>query len=393
MCEKTEHHIYEGGEVTFLLQEEPAGESSTTSTLAPAIKAEPDNSDTLAMQLSSVAISECPPRKKTKYSHTTQEQATADQHSKPRPHPHPHPQTKDHHHHLKHKQPTPTPTPQPTVHKIHACKTHLASASPFFSRMFTHPNFTEGQTLTETGHLTLTVEWPLAPFLLLMRIIHHQTHPWPDKIDFQTLVDLTIMADYYGCVHVVKFYVGGWLDRLERRLPRCYSEEVVVKWIFVAWVYGRQNVLRCCTRMAIENATDEVRANVYQLRVCEMIIKSINRWRCRAIFRVREAVKHMRREFIKDARDEHFDRNARRLGALEINCHRGKIRLREEFEDEDEDEKAKPYVGESYRGLIKKIDGWRNPKGYDLKAALDLLIVIQGVTWKVIREYPYARVE
>ncbi|PYI31370.1 hypothetical protein BP00DRAFT_315136, partial [Aspergillus indologenus CBS 114.80] len=155
---------------------------------------------------------------------------------------------------------------------IHASKTHLASASPFFSRMLTSPHWTEGQTLTQTGHLTLTVDWPLPPFLLLMRIIHHQTHPWPEKIDFATLVDLTIMADYYGCVPVVKFYVNAWLDRLERRLPRRYTEETVMQWIFVAWVYGRKDALRCCTRMAIENATDTVRADVYGLPVSCRII-------------------------------------------------------------------------------------------------------------------------
>ncbi|OJJ97451.1 hypothetical protein ASPACDRAFT_45541 [Aspergillus aculeatus ATCC 16872] len=389
MCE---HTIYEGGEVTFLVQEDP----NAASTLSPTIKAE--DSDALAMQLSNVAISQCPPRKKAKHSHATQEQATPRTQSRPRRnshrHRHPHPQTKDNHHHNpKHKQPTPTPTPPPTIHKIHTSKAHLASASPYFARMLTSPHWTEGRTLNQTCHLTLTVDWPLTPFLLLMRILHHQTHPWPEKVDLPTLVDVTIIADYYGCVHVVKFHVSPWLHQLELRLPRWYTEEVVMQWIFVAWVYGREDALRCCTRMAIENATDEVRADVYGLPVCGKIIESINHWRCRAIFRVRRALKHMRREFLMDLRGEGFDTNATWLGALEINCHRGRIRLREEFEGEDEGEKEEPYVGESYRGLVKKIDGWRNPEGYDLKAALDLPIVIQGVTWKVIREYPYARVE
>ncbi|RAH79660.1 hypothetical protein BO86DRAFT_401661 [Aspergillus japonicus CBS 114.51] len=382
MSETTEHNIYEGGEVTFLVEEDP----TAASTPYPTIKAE--DSDTLAMQLSNVAISECPPRKRTKHSHATQEQATPSTRSRPKPNSHSPPQTRaNHHHNPKHK----LPAPPPTIHTIHASKTHLASASPFFSRMLASPHWTEGQTLTQTGHLTLTVDWPLPPFLLLMRIIHHQTHPWPEKVDFATLVDLTIIADYYGCVPVVKFYVNSWLDRLERRLPRRYTEETVMQWIFVAWVYGRENVLRCCTRMAIENATDTVRADVYGLPVSCRIIESINHWRCRAIFRVRRALKHMRREFLEDLRGEGFDTNATRLGALDINCHRGRIRLREEFEEDHEDEKDEPYVGESYRGLITKIERWQNPTGFDLRAALDLPIVIQGMTWRVIREYPYAR--
>lgn len=75
--------------------------------------------------------------------------------------------------------------------------------------------------------------------LLLLRIAHLQFKHIPATLDFHTLFEVARLCDYYDCIMLVKPWLSSWLKNEE--------QESVIRgqegWLFIAWVFGREDVL------------------------------------------------------------------------------------------------------------------------------------------------------
>jgi hypothetical protein len=83
---------------------------------------------------------------------------------------------------------------------------------------------------------------PTEALLILLQISHFQFTTVPSKLPLNTLSDVAILCDQYDCVQLVKPWLFQWLEGEHsdwKQSPTLGRE----KWLFIAWVFGRERVL------------------------------------------------------------------------------------------------------------------------------------------------------
>lgn len=91
-------------------------------------------------------------------------------------------------------------------------------------------------------------EDPAEALLILLNITHFRFTVVPLTLPLDTLSDIAILCDQYDCVHLINPWLSQWLADESmgwRPAPSVFggfsSRE---KWLFIAWVFGREQVLK-----------------------------------------------------------------------------------------------------------------------------------------------------
>lgn len=84
--------------------------------------------------------------------------------------------------------------------------------------------------------------------LLLLQIAHLQFRRVPADIDFQLLHQVAVLCDLYDCVGLVQPWVEGWIMKDGDLLVSPWSgmHEPHDQWIFIAWVFGKEEIFKKC---------------------------------------------------------------------------------------------------------------------------------------------------
>ena len=125
---------------------------------------------------------------------------------------------------------------------------HLILASSVFGAML-QDRFNEGQTLRSAGYLELPLpdDDPVA-FSILLDVIHGHTRKVPRKIDFELLIQISILVDKYQLQEVVEVFSDGWIQALDQKVPESLTADLI-HWLCIFWVFGQSDKFKLMTRI------------------------------------------------------------------------------------------------------------------------------------------------
>lgn len=131
---------------------------------------------------------------------------------------------------------------------------HLMLASPVFKSMLTG-SWKESVIFSklQKGSIEITAEsWDIDGFLILLRIIHCQFNHIPRKLSLEMLAKVAVIADYYKCKEVVRFFSDTWIEALEERYLEEYSRDLILR-LWIAWFFQLSSQFKKVTSIAISH--------------------------------------------------------------------------------------------------------------------------------------------
>lgn len=99
-------------------------------------------------------------------------------------------------------------------------------------------------------------EDPAEALLILLNITHFRFTKVPLTLPLDTLSDIAILCDQYDCVHLVKPWLSEWLADEStgwKAAVYVFGGSSREKWLFVAWVFGREQVLKDFSSSIVRN--------------------------------------------------------------------------------------------------------------------------------------------
>lgn len=151
---------------------------------------------------------------------------------------------------------TPTESKPPKT-RFRVSSKQLMLASAYFEKMLT-PRWQEGQALGAGGSIELNIpETDPYTLLIILDIIHCRRARVPRVVNFDKLIDLAVLADYFQCHEALEPYPSIWLESLREEVPSVHSN-MLVKWIFVSWVFNYDAIFSRVTRIAQRQATYDI---------------------------------------------------------------------------------------------------------------------------------------
>ncbi|KAL5335588.1 hypothetical protein BJX70DRAFT_374581 [Aspergillus crustosus] len=166
--------------------------------------------------------------------------------------------------------------------RIRTSSKHLSLASPYFSRML-GGRFREGMDFKSSGHVEIPLnENRVIPFLLLMLIVHARTSHIPSTISLETLADVAVLVDYYGCYDAVIFYAKLWIFALQNPLPSTitrasslfYGPSDIIQWLLISWVFGHNLIFQKMTQVLMVDSDRSI--DPWGLPIPDLIIHKMN---------------------------------------------------------------------------------------------------------------------
>ncbi|KAL4964969.1 uncharacterized protein BDV14DRAFT_64912 [Aspergillus stella-maris] len=138
------------------------------------------------------------------------------------------------------------PIPPTEPLRILVSSKHLTTSSSYFASALKKPP--EGP---YAQHLEQVISSDGITLLYLLAILHCRTHLVPQSVPFRIIDEMAILVDYYGCYAAVKFVADSWIDAI-RNVPIPENDEGVrLRWVFIAWVFRRNDIFASVTKELI----------------------------------------------------------------------------------------------------------------------------------------------
>ncbi|BCR96722.1 BTB/POZ domain-containing protein [Aspergillus luchuensis] len=120
--------------------------------------------------------------------------------------------------------------------RIQVSAKHLILSSSVFKKILTG-GWKESITYLRKGSVEITADsWDVDALLIMLRIIHCQSHQIPRKLTLEMLAKVAVLADYYDCREAVVFFADTWINALDDITPATYSRDLIL-WLWVAWYF------------------------------------------------------------------------------------------------------------------------------------------------------------
>ncbi|PLB54141.1 hypothetical protein P170DRAFT_482554 [Aspergillus steynii IBT 23096] len=131
---------------------------------------------------------------------------------------------------------------------------HLTLASPVFKAALSDA-WKEGSTLPQ-GSAEIEVHgWDSQALLVMLSILHWQIDALPGKVGIEFLTKIVILADYYGCLSVIKVFGWGWFKLMQSSIPNEYSRDLMM-WLCASGLLGEREVYERLAVIAIKGSKD-----------------------------------------------------------------------------------------------------------------------------------------
>ncbi|CAG8114915.1 unnamed protein product [Penicillium salamii] len=140
-----------------------------------------------------------------------------------------------------------------TAHFLVSSK-HLKMTSEYFKGLLSE-RWPKGQALAFGRVVQIAIDDCKADeLLLILNIIHGHVRAVPQKISFQTLVDVSLAADFFQCTDVVELFALRWIDGLKADLPSKWTPKIP-EWIMISVLFRHEDTFAHVTKIAVENGT------------------------------------------------------------------------------------------------------------------------------------------
>ncbi|KUL89260.1 hypothetical protein ZTR_03716 [Talaromyces verruculosus] len=248
---------------------------------------------------------------------------------------------------------------------------HLTIASPVFKKLLTGL-WKESVTFLQKGSVEITTEsWDPEAFLILLRIMHCQLSQMPRKLTVEMLAKVAVIADYYNCKDVTRFFVLVWIEAFEEKFPTTYSRELIL-WLWISWAFQYEKQFKMITSTAMSHSDGEI--NSLGLPIPDRVIgkldpssfitdqsltnflpASINRGRQEAIENIFNLL-HEKHEALLDGKlGCRFECSSIMYGALTKQMKSTALLAPRPF---------RPFRGLNYNQLVQKVRSFTSPEWY-----------------------------
>jgi hypothetical protein len=127
---------------------------------------------------------------------------------------------------------------------------HLTLCSTYFQKLAAN-SWEETKAQGGYSYTVSAQDWNKEALIILMNIIHGQTHKVPLEVDLEKLARIAVIVDYYNCHKAVDFYAKVWTSRLlQSPLFDSYSRELLLR-LFVSYTFSESDVFTKLARTII----------------------------------------------------------------------------------------------------------------------------------------------
>ncbi|CAN9266257.1 unnamed protein product [Alternaria alternata] len=181
----------------------------------------------------------------------------------------------------------------------HVSSRHLMLASPVFKRALNRDGFTESVRNEIDGFFHVQAsDWDPEAFLIVLQILHGRNKQVPRKVSLDMLAKIAILEDYYTFGESLDVFTEMWVQELMKvSVPKVYCRDLVL-WIWVAWLFDKDQQFKQATTVAIKQSTEALRT--LHLPIPAILSDEIDNTRYQAIEFVIEAL-HGRLERYRSA--------------------------------------------------------------------------------------------
>ncbi|KAF4964779.1 hypothetical protein FSARC_7378 [Fusarium sarcochroum] len=136
----------------------------------------------------------------------------------------------------------------PTQVEFRVSSRHLSLASPVFRAML-ESKFKESQPNDQGLYEIQASEWDAEALVILLDIIHGQHRDVPKHISAETLAQVAILVDYYGCHEIMELVFTAWVSLMGS--PDDFVKKDPSRWLFISWVFRQDQLFATATRMLL----------------------------------------------------------------------------------------------------------------------------------------------
>ncbi|RYN23429.1 hypothetical protein AA0112_g9345 [Alternaria arborescens] len=157
----------------------------------------------------------------------------------------------------RHKEPV---EPEEESIHYHVSSRHLMLASPVFKRALNKDGFTESVRNEIDGFFHVQAsDWDPEAFLIVLQILHGRNKQVPRKVSLDMLAKIAILEDYYTFGESLDIFTEMWIQELMKvSIPKVYCRDLVL-WIWVAWLFDKDQQFKEATTVAIKQSTEALR--------------------------------------------------------------------------------------------------------------------------------------
>ncbi|PNP73385.1 hypothetical protein FNYG_13283 [Fusarium nygamai] len=135
--------------------------------------------------------------------------------------------------------------------RLRVSSAHLILSSPVFRAMLDGP-FSEGIRSKDNLFEVKAFEWNAEALVIVLDIIHGHHRSLPQKVELDILIEIAMLCDYYQCEEIVETFAKQWIAAFEEDKP--YEEEATMNWMFVAWVFQREDLFNTKVAMTLQHS-------------------------------------------------------------------------------------------------------------------------------------------
>lgn len=238
-----------------------------------------------------------------------------------------------------------------SVH-IQVSAKHLMLASPVFKSMLTG-SWKESVTFSklQKGYIEITTEsWDVDAFLILLNIVHCQFNHVPHKLDLETLAKVAVIADYYKCKEVVRFFSNIWIEALDGEYPKEYSRDLILR-LWIAWFFRLSSQFRSVTSIAMSHSGGFI-SNL-GLPIPDRVIDKMNLRRQEAIESIICELYEKQEAFLSGTRGCGFECRSIMYGALSKHMQSTGLLSPKPMA---------PFLRMNYNQLVQKVRSFKSPQ-------------------------------
>ncbi|KAL3473713.1 hypothetical protein BJX99DRAFT_261115 [Aspergillus californicus] len=156
--------------------------------------------------------------------------------------------------------------------RVRANTERLMGDSRYFGRKL-KGGIREGSDSRKTSDYEFDIPCCPVTFLLMLMVIHCDTHLVPRSVSLQTLHDMATLAHHFECEPVMLYFSNLWIDSLLGTISSNINDDTS-RWFWIAWVFQKREILFQITHILITESETPLKTEDWSIP--HEIIERIN---------------------------------------------------------------------------------------------------------------------